>query len=255
MLDLHNHTTFSDGRNKPEEVIEAAIDKGLNIIGISDHYDPYLFRQDKCLQPDALPEYSRYISALKGKYPIDLVLGLEIGTQTTGINTPEGPYDYFIYSIHTVPGTPDIFNVEYPWKEYLSEAIEAVKLINKPGFIGHLDFLRRHIPGSAPIGGKEKILIDEFMKNLVKMDLGLELNTSGWDYKFDEPTPQKWIIERYLDLGGKYITIGSDSHRTSFVGQWNDRALALLMELGVKEVFYCKDFCYNSVPLTVEVSR
>lgn len=253
MLDIHNHTTFSDGKYSPEEMIEAGIDNGLNIIGISDHYDPYLLRQDKCLQPEALPEYSRYITALKDRYPIDLVLGLEVGTQTTGVNAPEGPYDYFIYSIHTVPGLPNLFEMEYPWKEYLSEAIEAVKLIKKPGFIGHLDFLRRHIPGSAPIG--EKTMVDEFMKTLVKMDLGLELNTSGWDYKFDEPTPQKWIIERYLDLGGKYITIGSDSHWTSYIGKWNDRALALLRELRVKEVFYCKDFSYVPVSLAVGASR
>ena len=247
LLDIHNHTTFSDGKYSPEDVIKAGIDTGLRVIGISDHYDPYLLKQSACLQPEELRDYSSYINNLKGKFPIELVLGLEVGTQSTGVSAPEGPYDYFIYSIHTVPGLPGLTRMEYPWKEYLTEAIEAVRLIKKPGFIGHLDFLRRHIPGSAPIG--EPGLIDEFMKVIVRLDLGLELNTSGWNYEFNEPTPQRWIIERYLNLGGKYITIGSDSHWTPYVGQWNARARELLLDLGVKEVFYCKDFNYVPVEL------
>ena len=35
--DFHVHTTYSDGNNSPEEMILAAIDKGMAKIGISDH--------------------------------------------------------------------------------------------------------------------------------------------------------------------------------------------------------------------------
>ena len=38
LTDLHNHTTFSyDGQNSCEEIIENAISKGIEVIGISDH--------------------------------------------------------------------------------------------------------------------------------------------------------------------------------------------------------------------------
>ena len=35
--DLHIHTTFSDGRNTPEEIVEAAKEAGLRYISITDH--------------------------------------------------------------------------------------------------------------------------------------------------------------------------------------------------------------------------
>ncbi len=35
--DLHIHTTYSDGLSSPKEVVEAAIDKGIDIICITDH--------------------------------------------------------------------------------------------------------------------------------------------------------------------------------------------------------------------------
>ena len=36
--DLHIHTTASDGKGTPEEVVNAAIDKGLSVIAITDHH-------------------------------------------------------------------------------------------------------------------------------------------------------------------------------------------------------------------------
>ena len=37
MRDLHTHSTYSDGKASPEEVILSAIGKGLSEIGLSDH--------------------------------------------------------------------------------------------------------------------------------------------------------------------------------------------------------------------------
>ena len=37
MKDLHMHTVFSDGKNTPEEMVQEAIRRGLDTVGISDH--------------------------------------------------------------------------------------------------------------------------------------------------------------------------------------------------------------------------
>ena len=43
-VNLHNHSTFSDGRHTPEEIVLAAIEKNMLGIGFSDHsytdFDP-----------------------------------------------------------------------------------------------------------------------------------------------------------------------------------------------------------------------
>ena len=44
LFDLHTHTTYSDGRDTPEEMIKEALERGLMCFGISDHsptpFDP-----------------------------------------------------------------------------------------------------------------------------------------------------------------------------------------------------------------------
>jgi len=247
MIDIHNHTIFSDGKDSVADVIQAAVERDLKIVGISDHFDPYLLRQDVCLQPEKVSSYSREIERLKGSYPITVLSGLELGLQSTGISWPVGDFDYYIYSVHTVPGFPDLKDMEDPWDIYLEEAAMAVELIDKPGFLGHLDFLRRHIPGSKPPSPGE--LMNILLKQIIACDVGLEFNTSGWMYRLGDPTPQPWVIERYLELGGRLITIGSDSHRAISVGKYNNDALNLLRKLGISEVFYAVKDRYLSIPI------
>ena len=45
LANFHTHTTFSDGKNTPEEVVISALEQGLCTIGFSDHaYTPYDLR-------------------------------------------------------------------------------------------------------------------------------------------------------------------------------------------------------------------
>lgn len=37
LQDLHMHSAFSDGRNTAEEMVLSAIEKGLTVVGLSDH--------------------------------------------------------------------------------------------------------------------------------------------------------------------------------------------------------------------------
>lgn len=246
MIDIHNHTTYSDGRNTVEEVIQSALKEGLQIVGISDHFDPYV-AQEVCLQPEEVSVYLKEIRTLSEKYPIKVLAGLELGLQTEGILWPGEEMDYYIYSVHTVPGRPDLKTLENPWDIYLQEAISAVDLIDRPGFLGHLDFLRRHIPKAKP--PKPGQLMDTLLMKLVSNHVGLELNTSGWMYGIGDPSPQPWVIERYIDLGGRFVTVGSDSHRASQIGNFTVKALSLLRKMGIKEVFYCENGSYIPVPI------
>jgi len=36
-IDLHTHTIYSDGELSPKKLCELAIDKGVNVLGITDH--------------------------------------------------------------------------------------------------------------------------------------------------------------------------------------------------------------------------
>lgn len=61
---------------------------------------------------------------------------------------------------------------------------------------------------------------------------GIEINTSSHRYGLKDSTPSKDILKLYKELGGKIITIGSDSHKPEHLGAYIDEAKELLKEIG-----------------------
>lgn len=55
-------------------------------------------------------------------------------------------------------------------------------------------------------------IIDSILIALIKKGKGIELNTSGMRGELGILFPKEEVLQRYRDLGGKIITLGSDSH-------------------------------------------
>lgn len=66
MIDLHTHTNESDGSYSPEELVQAALETGLEALGISDH--------------DTFAGYDR-ARTLGFAHGLDLVCGIELSTR------------------------------------------------------------------------------------------------------------------------------------------------------------------------------
>ncbi len=248
MLDLHVHTNFSpDASDSMQDVMEFAKNTELKIIGIADHYDLDLSYNYTTNFGDPLL-YLEEIEKLNSNTPVKLLKGLELGIQSyTDNNILNGAFDYFIYSVHQYPGMDDFSGGTSMWLPYLEESIGAVKTLRYPGFFGHLDFLRRYIPDSTPLTPSP--MLEELLLTLVKYNIGLEINTSGLRNDVKEVHPQPWIIKRYIDFGGRYLTVGSDSHQKEEIGKGFREALKILNTLDIKELFYCEDG--NYIPLSV----
>src|SRR6185503_7716235 len=69
MIDLHSHTTESDGTFSPAQLVEEAVRSGVSILGITDHDTFSGFDQ-------ALP--------LARKAGLELVCGIEFSTKLNG---------------------------------------------------------------------------------------------------------------------------------------------------------------------------
>jgi predicted metal-dependent phosphoesterase TrpH len=67
IFDLHSHTTASDGRFSPEQLIDRAIEHRVNVIAITDHDTV-----------DGIPAALEYIE--RAQRPITLLSGIEIST-------------------------------------------------------------------------------------------------------------------------------------------------------------------------------
>ena len=68
------------------------------------------------------------------------------------------------------------------------------------------------------------------MKTLAQKGKGMEINTSGKD-RVGEFLPSYDFIKRFKELGGEIITIGSDSHDDTRVGQYISEALDIAKDV------------------------
>ena len=92
------------------------------------------------------------------------------------------------------------------------------------------------------------ILITQILKCVIENGKGIELNTSSIKYQLDDLMPSTDILKLYLELGGKIITIGSDSHRKEDLGSHIKELRKVLKDIGYTEftTFYnMKPIFYN----------
>src|SRR4028119_2175253 len=73
MLELHSHTTCSDGTLTPSELVQAAVRAGVRALAITDH--DTLSGWD-----EAISEAQRFASASTKPYNLEIVPGVELST-------------------------------------------------------------------------------------------------------------------------------------------------------------------------------
>jgi DNA polymerase (family 10) len=102
--DMHMHTTASDGRQTAEEMAEAARERGLEYIAITDHSASHGFGND--VSPDELARRIEEIRALNERVEgIEVLIGTESNIHTDGsLDYPDElleQLDWVIASVHT----------------------------------------------------------------------------------------------------------------------------------------------------------
>ena len=134
-INLHTHSTFSDGKNTAEEHVLAAIEKGFSVLGFSEHslhpLDPAFYSavdSNWHMLPDKFSEYVATIRALKEQYAdrITILLGFEADyfySPDIGLAAPdkkayaEYSPDYLIGSVHFINTPKGFFTVDNKTEE------------------------------------------------------------------------------------------------------------------------------------------
>lgn len=268
LADYHVHTAFSDDSDYTmEQVAEDAIALGLDEICFTDHVD-YGVKMDwdevaemPCRrggagEPEEMPlanvHYPTYYETfreLKMLYreKISLKLGLEFGMQVETIPKyrqlfSRYPFDFIILSVHQIENrelwTQDFqrgrTQEEYN-QRYYAEILELVRQYKDYSVLGHLDLISRYDKmGSYPFE-RLKPILTEILKIVIADGKGIELNTSSHRYGLQDLTPSVNILKLYHELGGRVITIGSDSHKKEHLGSYIREAKRALRDLGYRE--------------------
>ncbi len=263
-VDMHTHTNNSfDGNYPVEEMCEAAIEKGVKVIAFTDHVEMDFFRE-KGFDKDAENSYKDIVRAKEiYKDKLEVCVGVELGeptyyTQEAELLINSRDYDFVIGSIHNLRKTDDFCELKYDGLDVealLDTYFNELKVLAdwaKFDTFAHLTYPLRYIVGENKIPvNMEKYQkdIDEILSILVSKDKALEINTSGLRQPIGITMPDESIIRRFKELGGKMITVGSDSHFTQHVGAGIEEGMKIAKNAGFDSVYIFR----KRQPVEVEI--
>lgn len=257
MHDNHIHSNFSgDSDMEANSACYKAIEMGLSGLVFTDHvdYDYPDFDENFLINLD---QYFKYFKDLQNnwKEKLDIRIGIEMGYQPQVLDEinetiTKYPFDFIINSVHIIDHL-DPYNGQYyrgktqrqAYERYLQEILNSINSYDNYDIIGHIGYAARYGNfDDKPLRYNAYAdLLDEILKATIQKGKGIELNTSGLRTDLHSTIPGMDIFNRYFELGGEIVTIGSDAHYTEHIGHSFNEAAQYLKEIGFKYVAHFEE--------------
>ena len=265
---LHTHSTYCDGKDSIEGMIQKAIGLGFDSVGFSGH--SYMFyAPDHSMSLTGTEEYKKEVRAMKEKYKgqIDIFCGLEFDMYS---EIDLSGYDYMIGTAHyllidgkhvgfdrTAPVVAGIINdyfggdgMKYAKAYY--ETLAQLPNFAKTDILGHADLIckfsekENFFDVDSPV--YQKYALDALDALTGKIPF-FEVNTGAISRGYrTTPYPHPFIL-KYLKEHGWGACISSDCHDGNFLKQSFDDSAELLKSAGFKEIYILKDTGFEAVGL------
>ena len=190
------------------------------------------------------------LEAVKRAYAgrLEVHIGMELGLIPDDVRIAreaealarDWPWEFIIGSTHLIPvriggqvynvDPADPAEVSRTWyhfnsvKALMSVYFETVlKNLEQFDFydtVGHIDYMSRYMPRElAPYRYEDHAeQIDRILQTAIRKGIAVEVNTGGLYKGMGKTNPEDRILRRYLELGGRRLTFGSDAHRPEQVG-------------------------------------
>ena len=260
---LHVHTVYCDGKNTPEEMIEAAMAAGFDSLGFSIHsYMSCSISGVLSLEKEA--DYNIEIERLKAKYkdvfPVYRGVEFDIYSDPSSVD-----YDYKIASVHYLHTRDGVVSFDTRLERALAyvqnyfdgnsvkfakayyEALASAPDYGKFDIIGHFDLITKNNELQHFIDTDTK-QYRSFVCDAVDALKGkipfFEVNTGAMARGYRTAPYPAMDILRLLRENGFGATISSDCHFKEYINCGYDLATDLLREAGYtsKFIFNGKDF-------------
>lgn len=268
LQNLHTHSTFCDGVDTPEQMVNIAISKGFSGIGFSGHSYMY-YSKGHCMSLEGTEQYKAEVLRLKQKYSgqIDVFLGLEFDMYS---EIDLSGYEYLIGDVHYLK-----IGSEYVGFDRKAEVVKSViedyfdgdgmkfalryyeefsKLPQYGNFdiIGHYDLITKNID-IMPLFDAH---CDEYYKAAFEAMDALrgkipffEINTGAIARGYrTTPYPSIPLLRKFREMGfGAVIT--SDCHDGKYLDMAFEDCRKMLIECGFNERYILtnKGFCSVAV--------
>lgn len=238
-VSYHTHSTVSDGALSPRELIEKAIEKGFEVIAITDHY-PRPKGIDNNGWSDGFYTDEDYaeLRTLQDEYKdrIEVLVGVEFEWYTEKKEWLKGEVYKRDYDIRIISAHQLFYKGNYHTINFLEEGKESIltvfdgdaqkivacyfkslrEAIGSGWFdvVAHLDLIKSLEKSQRFFSEDEEWYRSEVVKTLElirEMGLKLEVNLQGFFKKVGEQWPSKWIIDeaRAMEIE---LLVGTDAH-------------------------------------------
>ena len=249
---VHSHTTFVDGRDSAEAMVQAALALGFHTLGFSEH--AHADYDDCSMAPDQAPLYRAEVLRLREKYRrrIDILLGLEHDwfspADVDGL-------DYYIESVHYLPAGEGYFSVDWTrpkleaardafyggdiyalCRDYFNTVCASIEG-TRAQILGHIELVMK-------FNEKRDLFDDADARYLgpalecatlaAKSGRLVEINTGAVARGHrTQPCPGEAMLRRVREAGGRII-ITSDCHNSDFLDCHFSEAAELARACGFK---------------------
>lgn len=253
--DFHVHTTWCDGKDTPETIVEAALAKGMIRLGFSGHsHTPH--DESYCMSYEDTARYRQEIASLQEKYRgrISIFCGIELDYFS---DQRAEDFDYAIGSVHYIKVGDDYVPVDEK-PTYLVEAAQRyfdgdmyslielyyrqegdVIVRTKADLIGHFDLITKFNEGGKLFDENDPRYVaaacaacDSLLRTGVPFEVNTGAISRGWRTR---PYPAPFILKQIAENGGK-VVLSSDSHTAKTLCGHFDEVEKTCASLGVPVV-------------------
>lgn len=248
LMDYHHHTNNSfDSTAIMEEVCRKALENNIQEVCFTEHFSV------NPLAPTYghmnFEKYFREIHDCREQFRSQLTVraGIELCEPHLLMEQYEQtlnhlPLDFVLGSVHNINNQKlRLVGREHHQHAYQLYFEELYKMVSAADIdvIAHLDLMKRYGYkefGNYPFEDYQEI-IEQILKKAIERNIGIEINTSGLRVSLKQTLPSMNVIQRYRELGGEILTIGSDSHKAETVGANLAEAYQLAMECGFNYLY------------------
>lgn len=263
--DSHVHSDCSrDGADPTMMMCESAARLGLYALTMTDHCECNVYAAEAYDRSIRQSYFEARKAAAVFQDRLRIYAGMELGQPMQDLSAAEDAldacdFDFVLASVHNVKNMKDFFELDYTavsvseaLKRYFDEIMEMISW-GRFDALSHLTYPWRYIVGEHGIPIRDADYsdrIDAVLRALIRGHKALELNTSGLRQKLGKTLPDLPVLQRYRELGGRLVTVGSDSHRWADVGGGIEEGLCLLRQ--AKFTHFCVYSHHEPVYLPIE---
>ena len=259
LADMHLHSQNSHDSQCPViDMAQTQMERGVAVMAVTDHCDVGFSTALNMSSIEASVLEAQ--KAAEEAQDLRILTGIEIGGSFMNPRAGEDaarhlPYDVIVGSVHSIVdpiskkplglhGAKEL-SEEYMY-EYMGVYYDSMRvMIDVLDFdiLAHMTYPIRYLTGR--FGYKVdlerlKDKLDDILQSIIRKGISLEVNTSSFDL-LNDTMPGRELLQRYYDMGGYLVTLGSDAHAAENAAKAFEEAVTMLKEIGYENIYYYKD--------------